>query len=86
MHFILFCNAFKLKRQCFIMRLNVLKPEFNNLACEEKLSFILCPPTIDIAMCVSKFLGIMTNIRKEIDMGLNPLDLNLYKKHVAVNV
>ena len=86
MHFILFCNAFKLKRQCFIMRLNVLKPEFNNLACEEKLSFILCPPTIDIVKCVSKFLGIMTNIRKEIDMGLNPLDLNLYKKHVAVNV
>ena len=86
MRFILFCNAFKLKRQCFIMRLNVLKPEFNNLACEEKLSFILCPHTIDIAKCVSNFLGIMTNIRKEIDMGLNPLDLNLYKKHVAVNV
>ena len=78
MRFILFCNAFKLKRQCFIMRLNVLKPEFNILTCEEKLSFILCPPTIDIAKCVSKFLGIMTNIRKEIDMGLNPLDLTLF--------
>ena len=86
MHFILFCNTLKLKRQCFMMRLNVLKPEFDNMTCEERLSFILCPPTIEIAKCVSKFLGIMTNIRKEIDLGLNPHDLNLYIKHVAVNV
>ena len=68
-----------------MMRLNVLKPEFNSMTCEERLSFILCPPTIEIAKCVSKFLGIMTNIRKEIDLGLNPHDLNLYIKHVAVS-
>ena len=50
---------------------------------EEKLNFILCPPTIDTPKCVSKYLGIMTNIRKEIDMGLNPHELNQYLKHVA---
>ena len=82
-HFILFCETFKLKRQCFIGRLNVLNPKFSFMSNEGKLNFILCPPTIDIAKCVSKYLGIMTNIRKEIDMGLNPHELNQYLKHVA---
>ena len=66
-----------------MMRMKVLKPEFDNFTCEEKLSIILCPPTIDIAKCVSKFLGILTTIRKEIDMGFNPHHLDLYIKHVA---
>ena len=83
-HFILFCEIFKLKRQCFMSRLKVLNPKFESMSCEEKLKFILCPPTTDIARCVSKFLGIMTNTRNEIDMGLNPKDLNLYLKHVAI--
>ena len=83
-HFILFCDTFKIKRQCFMNRLNVLNPNFGILTYEEKLKFILCPPTVDVAKCVSKFLGIMTNIRNEIDMGLNSDDLNLYIKHVAI--
>ena len=69
-----------------MMRMKVLKPEFDNFTCKEKLSLILCPPTIEIAKCVSKFLGILTNIRKEIDLGFNPNDLSLYIKHVAVTV
>ena len=64
--------------------MNVLNPNFEAMTCEEKLKLILCPPTPDIAKCVSKFLGIMTNIRKEMDMGLNPQDLNFYIKHVAI--
>ena len=83
-HFILFCNIFKIKRQCFLSRLNVLNPKFELMSCEDRLKFILCPPTIDIAKCVSKFLGIMTITRNEIDMGLDPQDLNLYLKHVAI--
>ena len=83
-HFILFCDTFNIKRQCFINRMNVLNPNFDVMTCEEKLRFILCPPTPDIAKCVSKFLGIMTNIRREIDMGLNPQDLNFYIKHVSI--
>ena len=82
-HFIISCETFKLKRRCFLSRLNVLNPKFNDMTNEEKLNYILCPPTVNIAKCVSKFLGIMTNIRKEIDMGLNSQDLNLYLKHVA---
>ena len=80
----LFCDIFKIKRQCFLNRLNVLNPKFELMSCEDRLKFILCPPTIDIAKCVSKFLGILTITRHEIDMGLNPQDLNLYIKHVAI--
>ena len=59
-------------------RVRVLSPQFDVLTIDEKLRFILCPPTVDVAKCVSKFLGIMTNTRKEIDMGLSPAHLNLY--------
>ena len=82
-HFILICETFKIKRQCFIARLNVLHPYFVSMSFEEKFKSLLCPPTIDISKCVSKFLGILTKIRSEMDMGLNPNDLSLYIKHVA---
>ena len=83
-HFILICDIFKLKRQCFISRVRALFPQFDRMTIDEKLRFILCPPSVDLAKCISKFLGIMTNIRKEMDMGLSPTDLNLYIKHVAI--
>ena len=82
-HFILSCDTFNLKRQCFFGRLAVLYPEFLSLSDDDKLRVILCPSTIEIAKCVSKFLGIMTNTRKEIDMGLNVNNLKLYIKHKA---
>ena len=82
-HFILFCDTFKLKRQCFFGRLSVIYPEFMSLTNEQKLIAILCPSTTDMAKCVSKFLGIMTQTRKEIDMGLNPNDIQLYIQHKA---
>ena len=82
-HFILLCDTFKLKRQCFVSRVKTLIPQFDTMSIDEKLRFILCPPTVDVAKCASKFLGIMTNIRKEIDMGLSPNHLKLYIKHVA---
>ena len=64
-------------------RVKTLIPQFDTMSIDEKLRFILCPPTVDVAKCASKFLGIMTNIRKEIDMGLSPNHLKLYIKHVA---
>ena len=82
-HFILCCDTFKIKRQCFFGRLSALHANFLSLSAEHKLCFILCPPTSDVAKCVSKFLGIMTNTRKEIDGGLCPDNLNLYLKHKA---
>ena len=82
-HFILFCETFKLKRQCFFGRMSVLYPEFMTLSDEQKLCVILCPSTTEIAKCVSKYLGIMTTIRKEIDGGLSPNDLQHYIEHKA---
>ena len=82
-HFILFCETFKLKRQCFFGRLDALYPTFLTLNDEQRLSVVLCPSTLEIAKCVSKYLGIMTKTRKEIDLGLNPDNLNLYLKHKA---
>ena len=76
----------KLKRQCFISRLNFLNPKFNDMTNEEKLNFILCPPPVDIAKCVSKFLGIITDIRRDIDFGLSPQDSHLYIKHIATKL
>ena len=64
-------------------QMRVLHPQFESMSLKEKLNFILCPPTTDIAKCVSKYLGIMSNIRKEIDMGFNIQDLNVYYKHAA---
>ena len=64
-------------------RMRVLHPQFEFMSLDEKLNFILCPPTADITKCVSKYLGIMSVIRREIDMGLNTQDLNIYSKHVA---
>ena len=64
-------------------RVRVLFPQIDLMTNDEKLHFILCPPTVELAKCVSKYLGILTKVRKEIDMGLNPADLNLYIKHVA---
>ena len=82
-HFVLFCDTFRLKRQCFMSRVRALHPQIDCMTDDEKLQFILCPPTADLVKCVSKYLGIMTNTRKEIDMGLDPRILNLYLKHVA---
>ena len=85
-HFILRCDTFKIKRQCFMSRMNALYSNFNNLSSDQQLKFILCPSTVESAKCVSKFLGIMTKTRSEIDAGLNPKHLNLYIKHVATNI
>ena len=80
-HAILQCNTFKLKRQCFIARVTALCPAFSSLTTEQQLSTILCPATTELAKCVSKYLGIISNVRREIDCGLEPETLNLYIEH-----
>ena len=53
---------------------------------DEKLRFILCPLTVHLAKCMSKYLVIMANIRKEIDMGLSPTNSNLLFKTYKVDI
>ena len=50
--------------------MGVFHPQFEFMSDDMKLNFIFCPPTADIAKTVSKYLGMMSDIRKEIDMGL----------------
>ena len=80
-HIILQCNIFKLKRQCVITSVTALCPAFSSLTTEQQLSTILCPATTELAKCVSKYLGIISNVRREIDCGLEPETLNLYIEH-----
>ena len=61
--------------------MSAIFPDFSGLNNEQKLLTILCPFTLEMTKCVSKFLGIMTNIRKEIDFGLSPDNLKYYEKH-----
>jgi len=81
LHAIIFCKTFKLKRQCFFGRVAALCPDFMALSPEQKLITLLCPASTQLGKCVSKFLGIITTIRKEIDLGLQPALLQQYIKH-----
>ena len=83
LHAILCCDTFKLKRQCFINRMSALCPIFPNLTADQQLVTLLCPATASIAKCVSKYLGIITNARKQIDLGFKKEDLQLYIKHIV---
>ena len=80
-HAILFCDTFVLKRRCFFGRLQSLYPAFSTLEPDQKLSFLLCPPTTQLAKCVSKYLGIISKTRNEIDQGLSIEVLQNYIEH-----
>ena len=79
-HAILLCNTFNLKRNCFFGKMSSLMPNFNQLSSDEKLLSILCPATADIALCVSKYLGIISDTRKKLDQGLSSDMLEYYCK------
>ena len=80
-HAILQCNTFKLKRQCFLARVAALHPDFISLTKEQQLVTILSPASTELAKCVSKYLGILSKTRSEIDNGLDPEKLNIYLEH-----
>ena len=79
-HAILFCNTFRLKRNCFLGRISTLIPNFSLLNNDEKLLVILCPANAEIALCVSKYLGIICNTRSKLDEGLSTDMLEIYAK------
>ena len=79
-HAILFCNTFRLKRNCFLGRISTLIPRFSLMNNDEKLLVILCPANAEIALCVSKYLGIICNTRSKLDEGLSTDMLEIYAK------
>ena len=63
-HAILNCKTFTIKRQCFLARVAALVPTFLTMTHKQQITTILCPSTADLAKCVSKFLGIISDTRK----------------------
>ena len=80
-HAILVCPTFNLKRQCFFGRVKTMLPNFEALTADQQLLTLLCPATTQLAKCVSKYLGIISDSRKQIDLGLQPGALQIYSKH-----
>merc|ERR1712208_153499 len=69
-HAILTCSTFTLKRNCFLGKISSHIPNFQLLTQNDQLKTILCPPTTEIAKCVSKYLDILSETRKDLDKGL----------------
>ena len=82
-HAIFFCSTFKLKRNCFIGKISALIPNFDQLNDTEKLAVVLCPANENIALCVSKYLGIICSTRTKLDQGLPIEMLNIYTKQIT---
>ena len=79
-HTILECNTLSIKRNCFLGKMNSLIPNFEQLSPEHKLLTILCPVNADTALCVSKYLKIISETRIKLDQGLSNTMLKYYCK------
>ena len=80
-HFVLKCQTFSLKRNCFFGRMSALIPGFTDMCARDKLLTILCPAKTEVAKTVSKFLGIMSDTRKNLENGFSSDMLKFYIKH-----
>ena len=70
-HAILECSTFSIKRNCFIGKFTSLMPNFGQMSPEHQLLTILCPVNAEMAVCVSKYLKIITETRMKLDQGLS---------------
>ena len=57
-----------------------LIPNFEHMSPEHKLLTILCPSNVEIALCVSKYLKIISETRTKLDQGLSDTMLLDYCK------
>ena len=71
-HFLVRCSRFKIKRQCFIKRLECFVPTVGTMSESDLVRTILCPATRQVAKLVDKFIGIMFKGRADIDLGNDP--------------
>ena len=79
-HAILECDTFSIKRNCFLGKITSLLPDFGQLSPDQKLLTILCPANAEIALCVSKYLKIISETRMKLDLGLSNDMLTNYCK------
>ena len=55
-------------------------PNFGQMSLEHKLLTILCPVNAEMALCVSKYLKIITETQIKFDQGLSNTMLTFYCK------
>ena len=79
-HAILLCQTFTSKLNCFFGKLSCHITKKIQLSQTDQLLTILCPSTPEIALCVSKYLGIISETRNKLDKGLSIDMLNSYCK------
>ena len=60
----------KMNHIIYVGQVTVLNPTFLNLTIEQQLKTVLCQTTTKLAKYFSKFLGIISDTRNEIDLGL----------------
>ena len=80
-HFLMFCETFMNKRQCFLGKMKSLFPAFSNLSNDDIIKFILCPTTPQSAKLVNKYISIMIKARDNIDDGIHVSNLT-FPPHV----
>ena len=72
--------TFSIKRNCFLGKITSLLPDFGQLSPDQNLLTILCPANAEIALCVSKYLKIISETRMKLDLGLSNDMLTNYCK------
>ena len=80
-HFLVRCNKFSIKRNCFFGKVGSISPNFEKLNDEEKVASMLCPVDIRVAKIVNKFITIMVEARKRLDRG-EPIDIGNFTNNV----
>ena len=80
-HFLMYCETFLNKRQCFLGKMKSLFPAISNLDSDEIIKFILCPTTSQSVKLVNKYISIMIKARDNIDDGIHVSNLT-FPPHV----
>ena len=73
-------SAIPITNDCFFGRMIALFPRFEHMSPDHRLLTILCPSNVEIALCVSKYLKILTETRQKLDQGLSDTMLTNYCK------
>ena len=83
-HFLINCRTFTFKRNCFLARFAIFKPEIHSMTPQNKTMVILCPTSTITAKLANKFIQLMFESRKQLDEG-NPIFNLGYEQGVAIN-
>ena len=68
-HFLARCNRLKLKRACFLKRLECFVPTIGTMSELDLVKTMLCPVSPQAAKLADKYIALMFKARDEIDLG-----------------